>query len=49
MFDHISEHREEKRKKTTLDGVLEMWLNTVLSVWYIFSIEQNLRRVRPEK
>ena len=39
MFDHISEHREEKRKKTTLDGVLEMWLNTVLSVWYAFSIE----------
>ena len=46
-FDHISKHRGEKSWKYDARAkyfwrasrCLEMWSNTVLSVWYVFPIE----------
>jgi len=45
MFDHIPntekrvKHNAQRSIFDELQGVLDMWWNTVLSVWYIFSIE----------
>ena len=46
VFHHISKHGEESWKYNAQQSIfwqslrcLEMWWNTVLSVWYIFSVE----------
>ena len=45
VFDHISKHREESWKydaqRSIFDELrgLEMCSNTVLSVWYVYTIE----------
>jgi len=49
MFDHISKHWEEGWKYDAQWSIFDELQNTVLSVWYIFSIKTKIKEKTEKK